>query len=101
MNKHFKTLQFCLISADSRAYLSGRGNGGQAVTIAMSQARPGFWVADVPLAAGTYRMRYYSGNDRHVTYQGPASFNGSRQDGMDAVVVVNAHASMAEPAIAH
>lgn len=101
MDKHFKTLWFSLISADPRAYLSGRRNDGQSFALAMSQARPGFWFVDVPLSVGTYRMRYYCGDEHHMTYYGPASSNGSWQDGLDAVVVVDAPAPMSAAAIAH
>jgi hypothetical protein len=85
-----KTVRFCLISTDPRAYLLGRRDDGPAFTVEMSEFRPGLWFADVPLAEGTYRLRYYCGDENQMTYYGPASAHGGWQDGLDGVVVVPA-----------
>jgi len=65
----------------------------------MSQSRPGFWFADVPLAEGSYRLRYYCGDERQVVYHGPAATNGSWRDGLDAVVAVRARPPMVAAAM--
>ena len=89
VNQHFKTLRFSLLTTDPRAFLSGQRDDGQSFTVQMKQSCPGCWFADVPLSEGTYRLRYYCGDEHHVIYCGPAHFNTSRQDGLDAVVVVD------------
>jgi hypothetical protein len=89
MNQELNVLRFYLISAFPHAYLVGRRDNGPTFTIAMSQTHPGFWFAEVPLAAGTYRTRFYSGDGSHMFYCGPASSNGSWSDGLDAVVRIN------------
>jgi CheY-like chemotaxis protein len=46
------------------------------------------WAATARLIPGEHRCRFYSGDDRSVFYHGPASIDGSTEDGMDAVVSV-------------
>jgi hypothetical protein len=87
MSEHARKLRFCLISTEPRAYLVLRSDA-QSITVEMNQPRPGFWSADVPLAEGTYRARYYCGDENHMFYYGPAPSDDSWSDGLDAVVVV-------------
>jgi hypothetical protein len=89
MNNPLETLRFYLISSEPRAYLVGRSDESHSFTVELSQSHPGFWFAEVPLPAGTYRTRFYCGDERQMTYFGPASCDGSWQEGLDAVVVVH------------
>jgi hypothetical protein len=88
VEQYSQKLRFSLLSTEPRAFLCARRNDGQFFTFQMIQSRPGFWFADVPLAQGTYRMRYYCGDDHQITYYGPASAPGSVPDGMDGLIVV-------------
>ena len=88
MSENFKILRFRLASTDLCAYLSARRDDGKSFIVKMSRSSWGFWFADVPLAEGTYYTRYYCGDERYMTYHGPAPLDGSPQDGLDAVVIV-------------
>jgi hypothetical protein len=83
-----KLITFHLVSPEPRAILVMRNEAGDPSVIVMKQRRPRFWTARVELSEGTYHCRYYCGDEKSVTYHGPAHANGSSEDGLDAVVSI-------------
>jgi hypothetical protein len=54
----------------------------------MKRRRPRVWTASAELMPGEYRCRYYSGDDKNVSYHGPAHIDGGVDCGMDTLVSV-------------
>ena len=96
MNRDLKTVNFILKAAESKVYLVGQKEGQKGFTVEMRQT-DGCWVAQVKLGQGVYRFRYYLGDGRNVIYLGPAHTTNSKEDGLDAVLVI----SRPKPVVSH
>ena len=88
MGQQSKAVRFELTCPQPRAWLVLTNDNGAAQVIEMRQRHLGIWSASADLTPGTYRCRVYSGDDRDVSYYGPANVEGSIDAGMDALLSV-------------
>jgi hypothetical protein len=88
MPRKTKLVMFYLNSTEPRAILAGRNDSDEGFVVEMKQRPSGLWAAQVELGEGTYRCRYYCGNENNLLYYGPAHAGGGAEDGLDAVVSV-------------
>jgi CheY-like chemotaxis protein len=90
MNQQPTIVTFFLICSEPKAWTVVMAEDAEPLVIDMLQGYPNHWSATAFLKPGDYRCRLYSGDDRNVTYFGPANVKGSAEDGMDALISVKA-----------
>jgi len=88
MSPQSKVVTFNLTCPESRAWLVLDSDDRKPLVFEMRQQRPAVWSACADLTQGEYRCRYYCGDDRNITYYGPAKTEGSIDCGMDALMSV-------------
>ena len=88
MSQQSQLLTFSLTCPGPRAWLVLNSDDRKSRVVEMQQRYPGLWSAIADLIPGEYRCRYYCGDDRQVTYYGPAHMAGAVDCGMDALVSV-------------
>jgi CheY-like chemotaxis protein len=88
MSQRSQIIKFSFSSLSPRAWLVAKGGESESLVVEMRRRDPNVFSASVGLNPGQYRCRYYCGDQRNVSYHGPASIDGSTDDGMDSVVSV-------------
>ena len=88
MSQHSHIVAFHFSSPSPRAWLVVNGGETQSLVVEMRREDPNLFSASVGLNPGRYSCRYYCGDQRNVSYHGPANIHGSADDGMDSVVSV-------------
>jgi CheY-like chemotaxis protein len=101
MNEQPEIVTFDLISCESRAWTVIKSEDADPIVVEMSEGNSNHWSATVSLTPGEYHCRFYCGDDRGVYYFGPANINGSREDGMDALVSIKTHENALSPRPLH
>jgi hypothetical protein len=97
MDQQSKAVRFDLTCPQSRAWLVLTSDNRQTHIVEMRQRERRIWSASADLPPGEYRCRYYSGDDRNVSYFGPASSAGSIDGGMDALLSVKIPEDKGDP----
>ena len=88
MSQQSQIIEFTFSSSSARALLVIKGGESEPLVFEMRRRHPNLFSASVGLNPGQYRCRYYCGDERGLSYHGPASIDGSTDDGMDSVVSV-------------
>lgn len=88
MSQPSQTTTFRLECSEPRAWLVLNSDNQGSRVIEMQQRNAGDWAACADLSAGDYQCRYYCGNDRYVTYFGPAQVAGGVDCGMDTLLTI-------------
>jgi len=88
MNQTTQVLTFFLSCPQPRAWLVLTSDDQEPHVVEMQHRKRGVWSASVDLIPGDYRCRYYSGDDRNVSYYGPARMDGGIDCEMDTPVSV-------------
>jgi hypothetical protein len=88
MDHPSQLVTFGLSSSEARAWVVLTSGHRKPRVVEMREERPHYWSTSTELIPGEYRCRYYSGDDRSVHYQGPATVEGSTECGMDALISV-------------
>jgi hypothetical protein len=88
MGQQSKAVTFDLMCPQSRVWLVLTSADREPQVIEMRQRRGMIWSASANLPPGEYRCRYYSGDDKKISYYGPATAEGCIDCGMDALLTV-------------
>jgi len=88
MSQRSQIITFSFSSPSPRAWLVAKGGESESLVVEMRRRDPNVFSASVGLNPGQYRCRYYCGDQRNVSYHGPASIDGSTDDEMDSVLSV-------------
>lgn len=96
MVRNSEIVTFRLSSSERRAWVVIEGDA-EPIVVEMLQSDPNCWLARALLSAGKYRSRFYAGDARQMTYCGPANTNGSKEDGLDAVLLVEIQQQATQP----
>ena len=86
MPQKSQIVTFHLASPELRAWVVVQGEHQAPLVVEMFQGRPGDWSASAWLIPGQYRCRFYRGNERNVTYHGPAAILASHEATMNAPI---------------
>jgi CheY-like chemotaxis protein len=89
MMEQSRLTTFFLACSEPRAWLVINSGTQDSRVLEMCKGYPGHWSASAWLLPGDYRCRYYSGDDTHVDYQGPATLGRGQADGLDGVVSIS------------
>ena len=73
MDHPSQLVTFGLSSAEARAWVVHTSGNQKPRVVEMREERPSYWSTSTELSPGEYRCRYYSGDERSVHYQGPAT----------------------------
>lgn len=89
MSQQLQTVIFSFPSSGPRAWLVLNSDNQEPRVVEMEQAGSSVWSASAELLPGEYHCRFYCGDDRNVSYCGPATIQGSLGGGMDSLVSVS------------
>jgi hypothetical protein len=88
MQQQSRFVTFHVTCTEPRAWLVLTSDVQEPSVVEMHRRHPNNWSISADLIPGEYRCRCYSGDDRNVTYQGPAHIDGGTECGMDTSVSV-------------
>jgi len=88
MSQQSQIVAFSFSSPLPRAWLVVKGGETESLVVEMRRHHPNVFSASVGLNPGQYSCRYYCGDQLNVSYHGPASIDGSTDDGMDSGISV-------------
>jgi len=97
MGQQSKAVTFDLTCPHAQAWLVLTSDNREPYVVEMRQRHRTIWSASADLMPGEYRCRYYSGDDRNVSYYGPANIEGSIGCGMDALLSVKISEEKRDP----
>ena len=88
MSQQSQIIAFSFSSPSPRAWLVVKGGETESLVFEMQRRHPNVFSANVGLNPGQYSCRYYCGDQRNVSYHGPANIDTSTDDGMDSEISV-------------
>jgi CheY-like chemotaxis protein len=94
MSQQSQIIAFSFSSPSPRAWLVVKGGESESLVLEMQRQHPNVFSANVGLNPGQYSCRYYCGDQRNVSYHGPASIDGGTNDRMDSVISVQTPAEV-------
>ena len=88
MSQEVTNVIFRMTSPKPRAWLVLKGEHQESRVIEMQRDVSSVWSASEDLLPDEYLCRYYSGDDKNVSYLGPAEVEGGIERGMDTLLSV-------------
>ena len=99
MSQQSQIVTFKLTCPEPRAWLVLTSDDQEPRVVEMQQRDLNMKFACPGLIADDYHCRYYSGDDRNITYHGPATTEGSIECGMDALMSVKIPEAKRKPQV--